>query len=775
MTPGHRRLGRPPLPGLTTPLRPLAALLALSIALLTACGPAASESHADLEALLRFEAGADSTLGGWGGGPADTLAIDRETVRSGTGSGRIVRDSASQGDFSSLTQQVDMLVEGQRVELRGFLSTAEVTGTAGLWMRQDGPSGSVQFTSMLAENRGISGTSDWTEYSIDLKLDADARRLVFGFLLSGEGTVWGDDLEILVDGKPISDAPERVIEPTILDSDTQFDGGSGVAVSTLDPVQIENLALLGRVWGFLKYHHPRIAAGESHWDYELFRVLPGLLEAESREQANAALTRWVQELGVPSTCDPCAEAPTDIHLAPDIDWIRDTSLLSEALARDLVAVHTNRFAGTKSFFVSHVPQVGNPIFANELAYPTSGAPDSGFRLLALFRLWNIIEYWFPYRDQLDQDWSAVLEEFVPRMVSATDLDSYLLDLLAFVVRIGDGHANLGGAFEVRPPVGDCRWPLRVRFVEGHPTVARIDTRAPLAPAGIEVGDVIVTIDGRPVGALVDEWMPYYAGSNPGSRLRAVARSMPRGECGPSSLEIERSGENRTIEIERTTGGAGLQPPHDRPGPTFQRLSDQIAYLKLSTVKAAEVDSYLEQAAGTVGLVIDLRNYPSDFVVFALGGRLVDEATPFARFTRGEAANPGAFTWTEPLKLAKGRPAYPGKVAILVNEVALSSAEYHAMALRAGPRAVVVGSPTAGADGNVSPIPLPGGFQTMISGIGVFYPDETPTQRVGIVPDIVARPTIEGIRAGRDEVLEAALRHLLGPTADEAKIRALAQR
>jgi C-terminal processing protease CtpA/Prc len=76
---------------------------------------------------------------------------------------------------------------------------------------------------------------------------------------------------------------------------------------------------------------------------------------------------------------------------------------------------------------------------------------------------------------------------------------------------------------------------------------------------------------------------------------------------------------------------------------------------------------------------------------------------------------------------------------------------------------VVGSTTAGADGNVSPFPLPGGLRTMISGIGVFYPDKRPTQQVGIIPDLVVRPTIEGIRAGRDEVLEAALKKVLGRT------------
>ena len=66
--------------------------------------------------------------------------------------------------------------------------------------------------------------------------------------------------------------------------------------------------------------------------------------------------------------------------------------------------------------------------------------------------------------------------------------------------------------------------------------------------------------------------------------------------------------------------------------------------------------------------------------------------------------------------------------------------------------------------------LPGGLRSAVSGIGVFYPDLKPTQRVGIVPDLVRRPTIEGIKAGRDEVLEEAIGMVLEKkvTAEEVK-------
>jgi C-terminal processing protease CtpA/Prc len=73
-----------------------------------------------------------------------------------------------------------------------------------------------------------------------------------------------------------------------------------------------------------------------------------------------------------------------------------------------------------------------------------------------------------------------------------------------------------------------------------------------------------------------------------------------------------------------------------------------------------------------------------------------------------------------------------------------------------PNAVVVGSTIAAGDGNVSSIPLPGQLRTMINCPGVFYPDHHPTQRIGILPNVVAKHTIEAITAGRKEVLETAV-------------------
>ena len=148
-------------------------------------------------------------------------------------------------------------------------------------------------------------------------------------------------------------------------------------------------------------------------------------------------------------------------------------------------------------------------------------------------------------------------------------------------------------------------------------------------------------------------------------------------------------------------------------------------------------------------------------------------TPFARFTHGNLSEPGSFIWTEPIAIEPAEPHYSGKVIILVDQMSMSQSEYTAMAFRAASNSIVIGSQTAGADGNLSRIPFPGGYTGGMSGIGVFYPDKSPTQRIGIVPDIEAKPTVAGLRAGRDEVLEVAIRQILGDDTPESEIRELA--
>lgn len=582
--------------------------------------------------------------------------------------------------------------------------------------------------------------------------------------MAGSGSLWIDDLLLLVDGRSVSEAPTlaRVGDPVA--SDREFDTGSQVVTQPLSRMQVEGLALLAEVWGFAKYHHPRVSAGGLNWDYELFRVMPSVLQSRSLRATAGILSEWLGRTGEIDECSPCAPSPDSVHLAPELAWIWDVSGLGVDLSHRLSTMYRNRPRSGEQYYVSQATGVGNPDFSNEAAYASHATPDGGYRLLALFRFWNIIQYWFRYRDVMEEDWDRVLREFIPIVFAAEAAEEYRLAMMQLSARIHDTHANLWGELRFQPPVGPAQLPVVLRFVEGKAVVTGY-SHSNLGPAtGLRPGDVIERIDGAPIDSLVRAWRPFYSASNEPTRLRDIARTLTRGNAGPAYIEGLRADgafEVRAERAPRSMLDASAGRTHDLPGDTFQMLTDDVAYLKLSSVSAANASEYIRQAQHARVLVIDLRNYPSEFVVFALGRHLVATPTAFARFTVADLANPGAFRWGRVVTLQPLEPRFAGTVVILVDETTQSQAEYTVMAFRAPPNALVVGSTTAGADGNVSRIPLPGGTASMISGIGVFYPDGTPTQRVGILPDVVVRPTIAGVRSGRDEVLEAGVSRALG--------------
>ena len=711
---------------------------------------------------------------GWNANPPGHIFADDKTVHGGKRSVRIERQADSVEKFSGINLAIPIDFTGRGVELRGFVRTENASEFAALWMREDGES-QLAFDSM--QRLHVNGTTDWKEYSISVPLHPDAKRLFIGFMLAGTGKAWADDLQLLVDGKPISEAPKTERPKTIIDTDREFDNGSKVSMTQLSEVQIENLASLGKIWGFLKYHHPQIAAGQRHWDYDLLRILPTILQAPDRKTANAAFMTWVARLGDVPACQSCARLEqAELHFKPEIEWIKSKAMLGEDLSRALQAIYSNRTNG-KQFYVSLTPGVGNPVFQNEPAYAAVKLPDPGFELLALFRFWNIIEYWYPYRNVIGEDWDKVLVEFIPKIALAKTSDEYKRELMALIARVHDTHANLWSSLNVRPPEGTCHLPIVLRFIENRAVVAGYTDATGTVGTPLKRGDVIEALNGVAVSDLIGQWKPYYAASNEPTVLRDMARDLTRGACGEVKVDVQR--ENGTLKfaanrVSVTATATDGNATHDLPGGTFRLLSKDVAYLKLSSIKAADSAKYVDDAAGAKGLIIDIRNYPAEFTVFTLGSLLIDKETPFALFTFGDLANPGTFHFGEQVSLKPAKPHYSGKVVILVDEVSQSSAEYTAMAFRSSPNAFVIGSTTAGADGNVSQIPLPCGLRSMMSGIGVFYPDKRPTQRVGIVPDLEVKPTIAGIRAGRDELLEAALRRILGPDVPPAEIEKLAR-
>lgn len=535
-----------------------------------------------------------------------------------------------------------------------------------------------------------------------------------------------------------------------------FEHDSGIRITQLTTAQQQNLAVLAKVWGFIKYYHPASAQGNVSMDAELFRLIPQLLPLSAADR-DAMLINWINTLGDLQPCVQCKEATDAALIQPEqfwLDWglsFELTQLLANVYAADLPSKH---------YWVHATQKAGNPVF-NEKPYPNTNYQDSGFRLLTLFRLWNIIHYYSPYRDLTEQTWEQVLFNAISTVLLAKSELDYQLALAKVIYAINDTHTqlNVGKSKLLQQYIGNNIAPIGVRFVEQQAVIYKIyQVNLP-----IKVGDVITHINGKPLQERLEYLRPLAAASNEPTRYRNWAKWLLRDNGQQLSIQIRRNNESLQLQLPLLPLDSIKQQHsyHEHGSTAYSWLTPEIAYIRLDKIAEVDIDVMMSQLTSSKGLIIDIRNYPSKFVVFSLGKHLYPSPYAFVRFTKMQPNSPGQFNWTRQLTVGTVNPDYyQGKVAILINEHSQSQSEYTAMAFRGAPKAKVIGSTTAGADGNVSQIILPGGYKTYLSGIGVFYPDKTPTQRIGIIPDIEVNPTIAGITSGKDEILEKAVQYIL---------------
>jgi len=681
---------------------------------------------------------------------------DSTTVKSGKYS-VVIENNSDISDYKALAINLPENYKGKTIRLTGYIKTENVTnGYAGLWMRIDPQLG---FDNM--GNRGITGTTDWKEYEIELPLQPEkTEKIVVGGLLVGKGKIWLDNLQITIDGKNIDSKNIEVYARKLLpaEKDKEFDNGSNITFSNLTKEKISNLELLGRIWGFLKYYHPEIAKGNYNWDYELFRVLPDYLKVTNNENRDKLLLNWINKYGKLVPCKKCTNTPNDAVLKPDLSWIHDSNLLN-TLKHSLINIYDNRNQG-ENYYISLFPNVGNPDFANEKPYANMPYPDGGFRLLTLYKYWNIIEYFSPNKKLTDKNWNSILKEYIPQFIQSKNELEYELTSLKLIGELDDTHANLwGGGDKINELRGNNLAPFRVQFVEDKLVVTDYYNPEFSDARNLKIGDIITHIDGKSVKSIVDSLKPYYPVSNQATLLRDIAPDLLRSSQKTITLKYISDNQNREEEISlfpRKQLNIYSWYKVNKAEKSYKMLDGNIGYVTLANIKEEDVSEIKKGFKDTKGIIIDIRNYPSTFVPFSLGSYFVSKSTPFVKFTQGNIKNPGEFTFTKSLSIPSNKSTYEGKLVVLVNEYSQSQAEYTAMAFRAGDNSTIIGSTTAGADGNVSTILLPGGLRTMISGIGIYYPNGKETQRIGIVPDIEAKPTIKGIKNGKDEVLEKAI-------------------
>ncbi|MCY0970084.1 S41 family peptidase [Chryseobacterium wangxinyae] len=530
---------------------------------------------------------------------------------------------------------------------------------------------------------------------------------------------------------------------------------------------------LAKVWGFIKYYHPAASQGKIDWDDALLKSLCN----PNKSSTDEIITSWLDQADQ-SSSDQIAVRKSECDSITlrnyDDSWINKLNPANRKRLLDLTAQPKN----VGSFYSNPVE---NSIRFNSTNEKTYTQFSADIKMLELFRIWNAIEYFYPYKYLLDEKWDHVLQKYIPlfkKIKTETDYKSAVMQLAA---EIQDSHVEIKKTLQY-DVVGKFSAPFIFQIADGKVVITGIKDEAKMMNANLEVGDLITKINGKSVLESLNINSKYFAYSNEAVKLREAYSYLFSSNDPNSVIEgVKKNGKAFKTVMERTE--RIFQNEWDKDGiPNYQlfyknktytyltynekesRLNptyplDDKVYFEFASLKATEIPSLMEKYQNTKGMVFDLRGYNNDGSLIKIFDYLLSKPEHFGIMTQADFSQPGKFCFVDNIidktyKFAgKNNPnAYKGQIVVLINEYTQSAAELWAMIFKKVPNVIFVGSQTAGADGNKTSIKMTDGNEIIFSGLGIYYPNGDETQRIGIQPDIVVRPTVESIRNNQDLLL-----------------------
>ncbi|HEX4496518.1 MAG TPA: S41 family peptidase [Thermoanaerobaculia bacterium] len=400
----------------------------------------------------------------------------------------------------------------------------------------------------------------------------------------------------------------------------------------------------------------------------------------------------------------------------------------------------------------HAPVAATPV-AGASPEPIPSGNDRATRLADVVLAWNVFQHFYPYFDVVQADWPGELRRALTTAATDADERAFLVTLRHLVAALHDGHGNVSGSFEGAP----ARLPLLWDWVEDQLVVTQV---APAGAGELRPGDLVVSLNGRPAREALTAIEELVSGATPQWRRWVALQQLAQGEPA-AAVRIEArhtDGTAVTATLSHSTPSFGSGSLVETRPEKISEPRPGILYVNLDQINDADFKGALDRLAAARGVVFDLRGYPRN-VSPAVLSHLTDRPITSARWNIPVVTRPDRQGWewnTAGWYLPPEAPRLKGKIAFVTDGRAISYAESYMGIVEAYHLGEIVGNPTAGTNGNINPFALPGGYRLVWTGMKVTKQDGSRHHGVGIQPTVPVARTIQGVAAGRDELLEKAI-------------------
>lgn len=409
------------------------------------------------------------------------------------------------------------------------------------------------------------------------------------------------------------------------------------------------------------------------------------------------------------------------------------------------------------------------------------------KVWGLMNIWSEAKFAFPHFEaRPNLDWDEKVQEFIPRVIDAPDMESYYRILMEFAASLEDGHTAVIPPWGYFTPGHDTP-PIEIAVIGDKFVVARLAETKEMIAQRIYPGLEILEIgDHVPVQQYFrDQVLRFYSrGASHADKAVLVVYllSGPQGEKVRLTVK-DNDGTVRGVELTRNSDiGDGmpffyqfLQQSLFAEQIDARFLADDLLYVKVPNFSHPQIASgFLELVESTDmtavrGMIIDVRQNMggSNQICNQIIGSLIERQVSsthwhyphhVAAYRAWGLEEPEWDVKHESISPREGK-RYTGPLVILTGPVTNSTSEDFAIILQQAGRATIVGQRSAGGSGNPLAVPLPGGGVFEVSTFKATYPDGTEYASIGISPDIEIHPTVQDVGGGVDPVLQAGLSFL----------------
>ncbi|MBK7825591.1 S41 family peptidase [Nannocystis sp.] len=527
---------------------------------------------------------------------------------------------------------------------------------------------------------------------------------------------------------------------------------------TLDEsIHEKHLAVLARAFGHLRYFYPAHASTRA-WHQLAADGVTAIAPATTPTTLIAALNEWVEQIGPDiEFSQRSGDDPPQNPAAPG--WHHHGVAGARSLFRSEFTPPLNDPPGLVDADIGLGLRIRYPrAFAGEptprslpprpASSPCAALDNPGSqRLATVISVWALLNQFYPYHAVMRSEWDHALTLALPAAAKATTQTDLLHVLRRMLANLHDGHARVFHAAQ-RP----CALPLQWRWI-GEQIVI---TATPDTSTGLAIGDVVEQIDGVDAARRLADALAEVSAATTSSRHDLALRLLREEPTNPTTtLLVTNPAGRHSVDLPCT---AGPQPaPHRDP---VESLADDIIILRGEALNPRTLATEAARIADAAGIVIDLRGSTSAHSAAPVVPHLLDTPvlTPALAPLETRSPDPGGVTLDELHRstITPVAPRWTAPVAFLIDERAISAAESDLAPVHEHHLAPIFGATTAGTTCDINEVWFPDSFRVRWTGCLAFTSDGMLFHGLGITPTHPVAPTVEGIRAGRDEVLEAAL-------------------